>query len=188
MMSLAYIRGMSKMDTETAAYCARHPKRETALRCASCGTPICPDCMIVTPVGMKCRGCGHNTNSALTNVAPHRFALAFGVSIIAGLGALLLSGIGFFAILLATMYGYFAGGIILKASGMKRGRRLEIVAGVGVILGAVLPKVGPYLIVPLIARHAETALHLSFRGLIDPFFWVVTVITTACVVSKIRYL
>jgi hypothetical protein len=144
--------------------------------------------MVVTPVGMKCRDCGKNANSALTRVAPHRFALAIVVSMLAGLGALILSGIGLFAIFLATMYGYFAGGIILKASGMKRGLKLEIAAGIGVVLGAAIPKFGPYLIVTLIVRHTGGAPHLSLMGLLDIYFWVVVGVTTACVVSKIRYL
>jgi len=172
------------MTTETPTYCARHPKRETALRCASCGTPICPDCMVVTPVGMKCPACGRNTNSALTRVAPHRFALAFVTSMLTGIGALLLSEIGLFAIFLATMYGYFAGGIILKASGMKRGLKLEIAAGVGVVLGALIPKLGLY----FMARHVGGGAHFSIVGLLDLYALVVVGVTTACVVSKIRYL
>jgi len=115
--------------------------------------------------------------------------LAVGVSIFAGLGALVLAEVRFFAIFLSAMYGYFAGGIILKAAGMKRGRKLEIAAGVSVALGALLPKVGPYLLVPIVARQVgNTALRMNYGGLIDPYFWVVVAITTACVVSKIRYL
>lgn len=174
--------------TENVTYCARHPKRETALTCAACGTPICPDCMVVTPVGMKCRSCGSNANSALTKVPAPRFMLAFAVSMIAGVGAWVLSGIGLFAIFLGTMYGYFAGGIILKASGMKRGRKLEIGAGVGVVLGAILAKFGPLLIMPLLGLRAGVAAQLSLMVLWDLYFWVVVGITTACVVSKIRYL
>lgn len=180
--------GTKPMSTETVTYCARHPKRETALMCAACGTPICPDCMVVTPVGMKCRQCGNNANSALTKVPPHRFALAFGVSMLAGLGALVLSGIGFFAIFLSMMYGYFAGGVVLKASGMKRGRKLEIASGIGVVLGALLPKLGPYVIGPLIAMRTGAEAHLNYMALLNPFFWIVVGVTTACVVSKIRYL
>ncbi len=172
------------MTSETTTYCARHPKRETALTCASCGTPICPDCMVVTPVGMKCPPCGRNANSPLTRVAPHRFALAFVASMLTGVGALILSEIGLFAIFLATMYGYFAGGIILKASGMKRGLKLEIAAGVGVVLGAVIPKLGLY----LMARRAAPTAHLGLIDLLDLYALVVVGVTTACVVSKIRYL
>lgn len=37
--------------------CYRHPDRETAVSCSSCGRPICPDCMTPTPVGMRCPEC-----------------------------------------------------------------------------------------------------------------------------------
>jgi membrane associated rhomboid family serine protease len=37
--------------------CYRHPDRETAVRCANCGRPICPDCMRTTPVGVRCPEC-----------------------------------------------------------------------------------------------------------------------------------
>jgi membrane associated rhomboid family serine protease len=35
-------------------YCYRHPERETGLSCSECGRPICPDCMTVAPVGIRC--------------------------------------------------------------------------------------------------------------------------------------
>jgi membrane associated rhomboid family serine protease len=35
------------------AACYRHPSRETAVSCSSCGRPICPDCMTPTQVRMR---------------------------------------------------------------------------------------------------------------------------------------
>jgi len=43
---------VSRMET-----CYRHPSRETAVACSSCGRAICPDCMTPTPVGMRCPEC-----------------------------------------------------------------------------------------------------------------------------------
>jgi membrane associated rhomboid family serine protease len=40
-----------------AETCYRHPNRETAVSCSSCGRPICPECMTPTPVGMRCPEC-----------------------------------------------------------------------------------------------------------------------------------
>ena len=37
--------------------CARHPKTLTRLRCSRCGTPICPQCAVRTPVGLRCPDC-----------------------------------------------------------------------------------------------------------------------------------
>jgi membrane associated rhomboid family serine protease len=41
--------------TEAAPmYCYRHPDRETGVTCSECGRPICPDCMVFAPVGIRC--------------------------------------------------------------------------------------------------------------------------------------
>jgi membrane associated rhomboid family serine protease len=34
--------------------CYRHPDRETAVSCSECDRPICPDCMVFAPVGIRC--------------------------------------------------------------------------------------------------------------------------------------
>jgi membrane associated rhomboid family serine protease len=34
--------------------CYRHPDRETAVSCSECGRPICPECMVFAPVGIRC--------------------------------------------------------------------------------------------------------------------------------------
>jgi membrane associated rhomboid family serine protease len=40
-----------------AETCYRHPGRETSVSCSNCGRPICTDCMIPSPVGMRCPEC-----------------------------------------------------------------------------------------------------------------------------------
>lgn len=40
-----------------AVRCSYHPDVETLLRCSRCGTPICPQCAVRTPVGMRCPAC-----------------------------------------------------------------------------------------------------------------------------------
>lgn len=37
--------------------CPRDSEVETNLRCAQCGDPICPRCMVYAPVGSKCPDC-----------------------------------------------------------------------------------------------------------------------------------
>ena len=41
----------------SAPTCYRHPDRETWVSCGRCGKPLCPDCMIHGPVGVRCREC-----------------------------------------------------------------------------------------------------------------------------------
>ena len=39
--------------------CAAHPDTETGLSCGRCDTPICPRCLVETPVGARCRKCAN---------------------------------------------------------------------------------------------------------------------------------
>jgi membrane associated rhomboid family serine protease len=50
-----------------AETCYRHPDRETAVSCSSCGRPICPDCMTPTPVGMRCPECASQRTKVVRN-------------------------------------------------------------------------------------------------------------------------
>src|SRR5204862_1980275 len=51
------------------AECYRHPGRETNVSCSNCGRPICPDCMTVTPVGMRCPECARQRTRVTQGVA-----------------------------------------------------------------------------------------------------------------------
>jgi hypothetical protein len=95
----------------------------------------------------------------------------------------------FYVIIIAVPYGYFAGGLILKASGMKRGMKLEIAAGAGMVVGALAFKLLPGLVAgkPLIVL-GNTMLSVGPTSLLDPIFLVTVAIATGCAVSKIRYL
>jgi DNA-directed RNA polymerase subunit RPC12/RpoP len=37
--------------------CSYHPEVMTGLRCSRCGKPICPQCAVRTPVGLRCPEC-----------------------------------------------------------------------------------------------------------------------------------
>lgn len=171
------------MATITGTRCAKHPKVETGVSCATCGTPICPKCMVYTPVGIKCRECGLSKASPLFKVSPLRLILAFITALAAGVAPAFASrlGMGFLIIFGATAYGYFAGSVILKASGMKRGTKMEAVAGIGMVLGALA-----FLLIPGLA--AGKPLQIVAYRLLNPYLIIAVVISTACAVSKIRYL
>lgn len=176
-------------QTQSVIHCARHPREETAISCASCGTPICPRCMVSTPVGMKCPDCGKVKNSVLFKVSPGRLALAGITAVAAGMAAALIGKIGCFVIFLSIPYGYFAGSMILKASGMKRGLKLEIIAGAAMIIGALAIQFTNPLLTTLSLNAAGRLTYAPlFGALIDPFFWIGVVLSTGAAVSKIRYL
>lgn len=60
----------------TALTCYRHPNRETGVSCAHCGRGLCPDCMVFTPVGIKCaEHAGVPTGGAKVVQSARRFGL-----------------------------------------------------------------------------------------------------------------
>ena len=180
---------MEQAIDSSVMHCARHPREETAITCASCGTPICPRCMVSTPVGMKCPDCGKVKNSVLFKVSPGRLVLAGITAMAAGVIAALIGHIGFFVLFVSIPYGYFAGGLILKASGMKRGRKLEVVVGALMVIGALaIQFTGPLLAIAALNAAGKLTYAPVLRALIDPFFWIAVVLSTGAAVSKIRYL
>ena len=71
------------MATAPQQTCYRHPNRETGVSCAECGRGLCPDCMVFTPVGIKC---AEHAGVATGAAKVARSARQFGVE---GTGALL---------------------------------------------------------------------------------------------------
>ncbi len=68
---------------------AAHPGVETSLRCGKCGKPICPKCLVQTPVGARCPDCAR-LYKLPTYVVPFRYYLraggiALGVAVVAGI-------------------------------------------------------------------------------------------------------
>lgn len=74
--------------------CAVH-EAETRLTCAQCGTPICPQCMVRTDVGLRCRECAAPAHPPAASRSRQRLGLTLGLGglvLLAVVGALLLVG------------------------------------------------------------------------------------------------
>ncbi len=106
-------------------HCYRHPKRETRVSCATCGRPICTDCMVQTDVGIKCPDDARLPRGARAGVMkPRQIAL----TLLAGLGVALV-GIPIvyvifslpFQWLISAAAGYGAGTLINRAGGRNGG-------------------------------------------------------------------
>lgn len=139
-------------------YCMNHPKRETALRCSKCDRPICPECMIQTPVGGRCRECANLRRAPVYTVGARHYlrALAAGLLTALVLGALLGSlarGL-FFALWLGAFYGWAIAQAMERAAGYKRGFGLQATASVCIVVGALFGQVATLLIAGVPADRA----------------------------------
>ena len=121
--------------------CAYHPEVETNLRCGKCGKPICPKCMVQTPVGARCRDCAQLYKLPTYRVSTQYYLRAIGT----GLGVAIVCGIvwgaigsvlGFFYLnlLLAAGAGYAIGEVISLSVNRKRGTGLAVIAGIAVAI------------------------------------------------------
>jgi hypothetical protein len=121
--------------------CATHPDVETELACGRCGKPICPRCLVYTPVGTRCRDCAQ-VRRLPTYQIPTAYLLrgigaaAAAGAAIGGVWALLLSQrLGaFFVLFLALGIGYAIGEVVSLATNRKRGPLLQGIAAGGVVV------------------------------------------------------
>src|SRR3990170_5636688 len=159
-------------DQETPK-CARHPNVETGLRCAACGTPICPDCMVETPVGMKCPDCGRLPLPSIYRLTPGTLLIAVVVaaalSAVAAALALVLR-LGFLAIFLGPFAGGLIGEAASRAAGWKRGPAMARVAAISSAIGLVF--LGPQIVSALIGGRALSVEESLSLLAVRPFFLV----------------
>lgn len=122
-------------------YCKRHPKIETALSCGKCGDPICPRCMVQTPVGMRCPTCAGLSRLPTYRVSYLHYLRAIG----AGLGTAVVCGlvwgliqdfVPFFylSFIIAGGVGYAIGEVVGLSVNRKRGTGLAVIGGLAVVL------------------------------------------------------
>ncbi len=121
--------------------CAAHPRVETNLRCGKCGKPICPKCMVQTPVGARCPECARLYKLPTYRVSSAYYlraaGTALGMAIVCGViwGVVnLFLPFYFLNLLLGAGVGYAIGEVVGLAVNRKRGRGLAAVAGAGVVI------------------------------------------------------
>ena len=121
--------------------CAYHPEIETNLGCGKCGRPICPKCMVQTPVGARCPDCARLYKLPTYSVSSQYYLRAIGV----GLGLAIACGFFWGAIggwvpllnlnlLLAPGAGYAIGELMSLSVNRKRGTGLAVIAGIAVAI------------------------------------------------------
>jgi hypothetical protein len=131
--------------------CYRHPDRETRVSCATCGRPICTECMVPTEVGIKCPDDAQLPRGARAGVMKRdQIAKSFLAGIaVALVGALIiyfvLPHIGFGRLILSAVAGYGAGIFIHRAGGRNGGPLAMAISGVAVAVAFAPALVKPVL-------------------------------------------
>jgi len=131
--------------------CTFHPDVETNLRCGKCGKPICPKCLVQTPVGARCPDCAKLYKLPTYQVSATYFLRAIGT----GAGMAIVGGViwgvvrglvpfFYLNLLLAPAVGYAIGEVISLSVNRKRGAILAIIAGVAVALSYVVSILSPW--------------------------------------------
>jgi hypothetical protein len=127
----------------TIPTCVNHPEVETRLTCSSCGTPICPRCMVTTAVGQKCRNCARQSRHAKGTPEPALLARAFGAGFaVAVVGGVVLLVTPFLGLLLAAGLGF----LVAAAARWAARRRVHTQLGVAAAAAAVLGLAGVALV------------------------------------------
>ena len=107
-------------------YCYRHPKRETRVSCATCGRPVCTECMRQTEVGIKCPEDARLPRSARTGVMKTNQILmtslaGIGVAVVGIPVVYIIFSLPFLQWLVSAAAGYGAGILINRAGGRNGG-------------------------------------------------------------------
>ncbi len=130
------------MTSPETVRCATHPDVTTSLRCGKCGKPICPRCLVQTPVGARCRDCAKLYRLPTYRLAAVDYLKAAGtalvVAIVVGLAWGFITNLVSFIylnLLLAAGAGYAIGEVTGLAVNRKRGPWLAAVGGLAVVIG-----------------------------------------------------
>ncbi|MGE5597523.1 MAG: hypothetical protein ACM3S1_15970 [Hyphomicrobiales bacterium] len=117
----------------TVVQCPRDPGVETALRCSRCDTPICPRCLVMSPVGARCKDCAKLAKNPIYSLETSHFVRAAAAAVIGGVVMGLIWGfvllpftVGFFSIILGAVLSWVFTRVMDFATGRKRG---PVVAG-----------------------------------------------------------
>jgi hypothetical protein len=121
--------------------CAAHPDVETSLRCNKCGTPICPKCMVQTPVGARCPRCAKVSKLPTFSVSGGYYlkgaGTALGMAVATGLAWGAIDSVMpyfYLGLVLAGAVGYAIGEVVSLSVNRKRELWLAVFGGTAVVV------------------------------------------------------
>ena len=133
-------------------YCAEHTETPTNIRCSRCDKPVCPECMVQAPVGIRCREHGQAKKLPTYDLSPSFIArgaaagIGIGIAggVILGFVLPLIWSIPYVFMAAMAGLGYLVGEGISWATNKKRGQSLMVLAAASTI--------GSFALVVVIAR------------------------------------
>ena len=136
---------MASMDDSLSAfedeitYCARHPERDTGLRCNRCERYMCVECAVRTPIGYTCRECvrGHEDKFYAGTLTDYALVAAVGLAggALTALLTMLIGGFLIVGLLLAPGLGGAIAQLALTITKRRRGRQSGLVCAGCVMAG-----------------------------------------------------
>lgn len=157
-------------------YCENHPNVETTLRCNRCEKPICAKCAVLTETGYRCTECVRQQQKTFDTATWFDYLLAIGIAVIlAYIGSLLTSRIGFFTIFVAPIAGIVIAEAIRFVIRRRRSKRLFKATAAATAFGGLLP---------VLSILALTGLTIGLTGI---FFFIWPVVYTVIVTSTVYY-
>ncbi len=164
------------MTEQTTLYCDNHPNIETTLRCNRCEKPICSKCAILTETGYRCTECVRTQQKTFDTALWIDYILAIGIAVIlAYIGSLLTSRIGFFTIFVSPIAGIGIAEAIRFAIRRRRSKRLFQATAAATAFGGLLP---------VLSLLALTGLTVGISGI---FFFIWPIVYTVIVTSTVYY-
>jgi hypothetical protein len=158
--------------------CVNHRGVVTYTRCNKCETPICPRCMVESPIGMRCRDCARR-RSPITQASTAQYVRGTVAALAAAAALGWLSLILFW---MGAVYGWLVGEALLRAGGRRRSLGMQMIAGAAALLGALL-WYAPGL------EHGRPMLLAGVMELLtDPFEWVAISLGVFFAASHVRYI
>ncbi|MEX2551542.1 MAG: hypothetical protein WD627_00875 [Actinomycetota bacterium] len=122
---------------EDEIFCINHPRVATLVRCSNCESPICPKCMVLTPVGQKCLSCGRMELKSPGGA--RRYAAGFAGLLTAAIleVAAVSLPLGILAFVAPLLVGYLTGSVVRKAAGGRfgAGSTAAVATGCGMAMG-----------------------------------------------------
>ena len=121
--------------------CAFHPDVETNLSCGKCGQPICPKCMVETPVGARCPDCAKSVKLPTYRLSARYYLIAAGTALAMAIATGLVWGVLreflpyiYLNLILAGGVGYAVGEVVGRSVNRKRGNWLALIGAAAIPL------------------------------------------------------